>query len=180
MPLAEVYVARHATPDWNRKDIPYDVPPGPPLTPQGEWEAKELGSFLANRRIRSMYASPLERAHRTAVLVSDIIGIQPVIEHDAAEWRNDETRDMVAARLLPCWQRLVEESSTIGPVCLVTHGGPLGLLLYELGMPRDELLGYQKRFDNNNGSPPAGLWHIRQEASGLAWKLDLVFMPGRR
>ena len=34
-----VYLARHATPDWNRKDIRYDVAPGPDLVAQGEAEA---------------------------------------------------------------------------------------------------------------------------------------------
>ena len=34
-----LYLARHATPDWNMRDIRYDIPPGPPLVPQGEEEA---------------------------------------------------------------------------------------------------------------------------------------------
>lgn len=41
-----VFLARHGTPDWNMPGIRYDIPPGPPLVPQGEEEAAKLASPL--------------------------------------------------------------------------------------------------------------------------------------
>ena len=40
--LPTVYLVRHATPDWSLKDIPYHLPPGPPLTSVGDKEAAEF------------------------------------------------------------------------------------------------------------------------------------------
>ena len=42
----QIYLIRHATPDWTRKDIPYHLPPGPPLIEQGLAEAQALAAFL--------------------------------------------------------------------------------------------------------------------------------------
>ena len=61
-----IYLARHATPDWSRTDLPYHLLPGPPLVPQGEAEAAELGRFLREAGVSRLYTSPLERARRTA------------------------------------------------------------------------------------------------------------------
>ncbi len=61
-----VFLARHGTPDWNMTSIRYDIPPGPPLVPQGEEEAAKLGKFLKSQNVQLVYASPLVRARRTA------------------------------------------------------------------------------------------------------------------
>ena len=73
---AVVYLIRHATPDWSRTDIRYDIPPGPPLTSQGEAEAQQLGEFLQTIPVKHIYASPLERTSRTAQIAAAALGIQ--------------------------------------------------------------------------------------------------------
>lgn len=176
MPV-KIYLARHASPDWQRTDIRYDIAPGPPLTARGEAEARELGAFLRSRSVRKLYASPLERAHRTASLAGEILGICPTMEDAIAEWRRDETTAMVTERLLPFWERICLESNEEGPLCLVTHGGPLGLLLRRLGMSADELKGHAERFDNNNPAPPAGLWLAVSRDVTSPWELEMVFSP---
>ena len=75
----EIYIARHATPDWHRTDIPYDIAPGPPLTPQGEREAIALGEFLHSRSVQKIYASPLERAHQTGLLAAQIMDLEVTV-----------------------------------------------------------------------------------------------------
>ena len=60
---AMLYLARHATPDWNMRDIRYDIPPGPPLVPQGEAEAAQLGEFLRQAGVVQIYVSPLVRTN---------------------------------------------------------------------------------------------------------------------
>jgi broad specificity phosphatase PhoE len=172
----EVYIARHATPDWTRTDIRYDVAPGPPLTPQGEAESYELGTFLVERRISRLYTSPLVRACRTAELAAEVLMVSHVVDQAIAEWSDDDTSETVASRLMPFWRRVCLESEREGPVCLVTHGGPLGLLLHTLGLPKEILASYRGRFDRNP-APPAGVWSAVQSATGSPWELELVFAP---
>ncbi|MFN3332154.1 MAG: histidine phosphatase family protein, partial [Caldilinea sp.] len=75
-----IYLARHATPDWNRKDIRYDVAPGPDLVPQGEEEAIKLGEFLHAVGVTQIVASPLVRTQRTAEIAGAVAGIPVVID----------------------------------------------------------------------------------------------------
>ena len=71
-PTSAIYLARHATPDWNRRDIRYDIAPGPDLVPQGEAEAAQLGEFLRTTGVTRIYASPLVRTRgRASAIVMD-------------------------------------------------------------------------------------------------------------
>jgi len=62
-------------------------------------------------------------------------------------------------------------------VALVTHGGPVGVLLKELGLPDRDLDAYRRRFDRNNPLPPAGAWKASRLPASSAWSLSLVFTP---
>lgn len=172
-----IYIARHASPDWSRIDIAYDRPPGPPLTPQGEREAIELGEYLRSCGIAQLYASPLERARRTAELAAQVVDIQPQIENAIAEWRRDETADLVTKRVKPFWDRIVAVSLSVGPICLVTHGGSMRLILRNLGLTSEHLEPFTSRFDHHNPAPPAGLWRAVHDSTDNQWKLNLVFTP---
>lgn len=173
----EIYIARHASPDWERTDIPYDIAPGPPLTPQGEREAIALGEFLYSKSIRKIYTSPLERAHRTGLLAAQIMDLEVTMSESIAEWRDDETPELVWARVAPFWQELCEESELCGPVCIVTHGGPTGLLLHQMGMPKDQRESFEARF-NKVVAPPAGAWLASRQNANVDWELKLMFTPG--
>lgn len=177
MQLPTIYLVRHATPDWSRTDLPYHIPPGPPLTPQGEREAEQLGDFLRDMGVRQMWASPLERCQRTAAIAGAIAGAVVHEELRLAEIRPDERSPDVLARVWPAWVHAGECCLGLGPVALVTHGGPITTLLAELGLDARKLAQYQATFDRRNPLPPAGAWRAVRPAPDGPWSLDLAFTP---
>ena len=173
----KIFLLRHATPNLERKDIPYDILPGPELSPKGVVEAHRLGDFLKLEGLQKLYSSPFERAAFTARIIADINGIPFIEEPRLVEWRMvDEPEANVRKRMISIFQQSVEESAEFGPVGLVSHGGPLALLLLELGFPREKLAPYRKMFDTTNPLPPAGAWKIEQ-GIGVAWNFELAFTP---
>jgi probable phosphoglycerate mutase len=172
-----IYLIRHATPDWKRKDIPYDIPPGPPLVPLGEAEAYQLGEFIQKAGIKKLYYSPLERARRTAEISAKVACVDTELENEIAEWRFDEDSEHLAFRFLKAWNRAVEASKKLGTIGLVTHGGPVGFMLQELGLPADLLEHYRSQFDHRNPLPPAGAWVAEKSNDASQWKLELAFIP---
>jgi len=173
-----IYLIRHATPDWSRNDIPYDIPPGPDLVPQGEEEASQVGFFLSGQTdIKKIYHSPLERARQTAEISSRIANIPTEIEKDIAEWRADENEEQFSARFFPFWNKVCSESKNSGAIALVTHGGPIRLVLQTLGLLPDVMEYYRNRFDRRNPLPPAGIWFAEKNQDSDQWKLKLVFIP---
>jgi broad specificity phosphatase PhoE len=172
-----IYLIRHATPDWERTDIPYDIPPGPALTAHGEREAAQLGIFLKDAGVRKLYYSPLERSARTAHIAAGIAQI-PALENTAlAEWRKGETEAEMHSRFWPALQASREESALLGPLGLVTHGGPVAYLLKQLGLAPAVLEKHRAMFDRSNPMPPAGAWAARRNSDTAAWDLKLVFTP---
>jgi broad specificity phosphatase PhoE len=174
----KIFLLRHASPDWNRTDIPYDIPPGPPLSPKGEKEAGQLADFLKTQNVAKLYYSPFVRSARTAQIVSHINEIPIVEEKRLLEWREqDETEDKVNLRMKAIFEHVSKESVEIGPIGLVSHGGPIALLLQELGIEMDELALYRKKFDRTNPIPPAGAWEAEWNEKNHSWNLNLKFIP---
>jgi broad specificity phosphatase PhoE len=174
---ATLYLIRHATPDWSRTDIRYDIPPGPPLTAQGEAEARQLGEFLQTTNITHLYASPLERTTRTAQIAAAALGLEVETDLDLAEWMQGELEADVLDRCRRSLDAALDESVTRGPMALVTHGGPIRLLLADIGLDRAEMDHYRRTFDRDNPVPPAGVWRIVRAADGALEKPELVFTP---
>ncbi len=175
----EIYIARHASPDWTRTDLRYDVPPGPPLTARGEQEARALGQFLKQRDVVRIYGSPMLRASSTANLAAEVLGLSAVIDPSISEWTKEETGREVSDRLRPFWEQLCNESAQAGPICLVTHGGPMGMLLYQRGLSEEMLASNNGPFDHGTPSPASGAWRVAGEHSEGPWTLDLCFEPPR-
>ena len=171
-----IYLVRHATPDWSRTDLRYDIPPGPPLTPVGEEEARKLGEFLHSAGVVKLYASPLERTMRTAELAAAVAALPVVIDEQIAEWRLGEKDEEVLARCRPCVEAALAESLEAGPIALVTHGGPIRLLLQTLGLSQAEVDFYRRQFDRDNPLPPAGVWKLAQQEGTLTTP-EMVFAP---
>src|SRR5574341_806846 len=103
--IPPVYLIRHATPDWNRSDLPYAVMPGPPLTPQGVDEAMQLGYFLREAGVSQILTSPFERAMHTARIAAGVVGVPMEQEEGLTEWRPDEDVTVIRARVWPAWER---------------------------------------------------------------------------
>ncbi|MFZ5879441.1 MAG: histidine phosphatase family protein [Chloroflexota bacterium] len=180
MPLhtLRLYFIRHATPDWSRTDIPYMTPPGPPLTPKGEQEAQTLGAFLKEQKVVKLYHSPFERTTQTARIAAGIQGIPCLVEPRLVEWHGKvEAAELVRRRMLSMFQEARRESEGIGPIGLVTHGGPVAVLLRELGLADETLAAFQRQFDHANPLPPAGAWEAAWDAERDAWALELKFIP---
>jgi len=172
-----IFLARHATPDWSRTDLPYHLPPGPPLVPQGEAEAAQLGRFLREAGVARLFASPLERARRTAEIAASVAELPLQVDEALAEWRPEEKVEDIRERFWPAWERLIALSLRAGPVAVVTHGGPIGFLLDELGLPKDTLAHFKRTFDRQNPICPAGVWKATRPAYGEPWDLHLAFAP---
>lgn len=172
-----LYLIRHASPDWARTDIPYDIPPGPPLTPKGRQEAQDLGIFLKGAGVKKLYYSPLERSTDTAQIAAAVAKVPVVQQAGLAEWKTGETDNEIHARFWPLVEGSIEESAQIGPIGLVTHGGPVAYLLKQLGMDPARLEKHRKMFDHANPLPPAGVWAARRNSNTEGWNLELVFTP---
>ena len=171
----KIFLIRHATPNWNRKDIPYDIFPGPLLTPKGEKEAEALAEFLKSEGVRKLYHSPFARAAKTAQIISAINRIPCVEEARLAEWRKqDETENQVQRRM----RAIFDQVSGMGSIGLVSHGGPIGVLLQELGIDPHELAVYRTRFDTTNPLPPGAAWQVeRKDGENSSWNFSLKFIP---
>ena len=72
-----------------------------------------------------------------------------------AEYRREESDDGVASRLFPFFEQVWGEAAEIGPVALVSHGGPIRVMLERLGILPDEIWHYRRQFDHQNPLPPA-------------------------
>lgn len=177
--LPVVYLARHATPDWTRTDIRYDIPPGPPLTAQGEAEASRLGEYLAANGVVRIHCSPLQRARHTAQIAANLAGV-PLVESSAiAEWRRDESQAVMGERVRIFWETINEESRHVGPIAIVTHGGPILALLEHLQVDAAELTHFRNQFDHRNPAPPAGAWLTTRDRFDSQWQARLVFTPSQ-
>ncbi len=173
-----IYLIRHATPDFNRPDLDYFTPPGPPLTPKGEQEAVALAGYLQAAGIGCLYSSPLERCLRTAQAVSQATGLPVSIEAGLAEVHPGEPEPETRARLWPVWEKALQACQALDrPAALVTHGAPVGLLLKDLGLDEAAQLTYRRQFDHSNPLPPAGAWKATRPPGSQVWRLELAFMP---
>ncbi len=177
--MSKLFLIRHASPDWNRPDISYFVPPGPPLSPQGLAEAQALAGFLQTTGVQRLLTSPLERCLHTAQIVSAATGAPWQIDYGLAEWQPHENKEIVLARALPlvehAWQAATASNGAGGPVALFTHGGPILALLSALGMD-DATLERLCIYDHRNPLPPAGVWQL-SPGQHTARDLRLVYKP---
>lgn len=169
-----VLLIRHATPDWMRTDLDYHIPPGPPLTEQGKREAGALGAYLHQVSVSHLYSSPLERCWRTAEIAAQIAAVPLEVEWGLIEWQKDEDQPAVRKRMGDVFKTALEIHAGNSPLGLVTHGGPIAMLLEVLGMDAATLESWRK-FDHRNPVPCAGVWQATRDGEG--WNLRLVFKP---
>ena len=178
--MTKIFLVRHATPDWNLKHIPYDIHPGPPLSAKGEEEAEAVAAFLKAQGVVKLYSSPFERSNRTAQIISTRNNIPSTEEIRLAEWRAvDEKEDKLRERMSLVFDEISRESAVIGPIALVSHGSPIAFLLLALGLEKDQLSQYRKKFDGSNPLPPAGVWSAEWNEDNEIWNLNLIFIPSK-
>ncbi|MFZ9858656.1 MAG: phosphoglycerate mutase family protein [Roseiflexaceae bacterium] len=167
----EIYILRHAAPDRG-SSVPYNIPPGPPLTNVGRKEALQAGLFLQTREIDAVYVSPFMRTRQTALIVSEHMTAPFAYVESIKEGAPGELHRDIRARV----RGLLDEISQreVGRVMLVTHGCCVLATLQETTNDTIDLSGH--KYDYGNHSPTAGIWHgVRQESGLYVW--ELVFTP---
>lgn len=95
--MTQLLVIRHGQSEWNA-DGRWQGQENPPLTELGRQQARQAARAVG--AIDALYASPLDRAATTAAILSEELGVGPVItlsglmERNAGEWQG-LTRDEI-------------------------------------------------------------------------------------
>jgi broad specificity phosphatase PhoE len=84
--VTSVYLARHGETDANAEGRVQGWM-DPPLNAQGRRQAERLARECASLGLRALYTSHLRRAHETAVVVGERIGLEPRVDERLAESR---------------------------------------------------------------------------------------------
>ena len=93
------------TKEFSYKKIDY------PLTEKGVLQAQQTAAALRGRDIHAIYSSPLKRAHQTATIVGETLGLTPIVDEAFREFNvgiledlppSDETWDQYR-RIIHAW-----------------------------------------------------------------------------
>lgn len=87
-------------------------PADPELSEAGHHQARFLADYLGDERIHAVYASPMRRAHQTAVPVAERQGVEVRLEEGVAEYDRHASEyipvEQLKAENHPAWQELLE------------------------------------------------------------------------
>lgn len=149
--MTQIYLVRHGETDWNlqkRIQGSTDIP----LNDTGRAQAAATGRLLAARRWDAIITSPLSRAAETAGIIAAACGLPTPevldtiverhygaaegLDHDEIEAAfpgdtevpSRETREEVAARVIPAIVRLAEQHAGQS-IIVVSHGGVIRAVL---------------------------------------------------
>ncbi len=175
MPTTRILLIRHGQSAWNAVGR-WQGQQDPPLTDLGRTQARRAAGSLG--AIDGVWASTLERALETAVILSQELGVGPVvaepalIERHAGEWEGltraeveqhspgflDDGRrppgwesdEDLQARTLPALDRIVEANDG-GDVAVVTHGGVIYAIERALGAPFERIGNLGSRWVERDG-----------------------------
>lgn len=185
IPHIPFHFVRHGETDWNktgqmqgRRDIP--------LNATGEAQAEKLRPHLGNHGFRSIAASPLSRARRTAEILNHDLNL-PMHFFDALQefdvgpyegtlsrawyedWRHGQPVGGVesftdfAARVLGGMRQALDLE---GPVLVVAHGGLIWALEHLMGLP----IGTDVR--------NTALAHFQPPTAAIpSWQLTVAYQP---
>lgn len=168
--LQELYLIRHAAPNRGL-GVPYNIMPGPPLTPIGEQEAIQTGQWLRGRGIEQLFASPFMRTRATAEAIASELQLPVTFAEALREGGPGEKMDQIRARMAELLAQL--DDSPLRCVAVVSHGAPIRALLEHSTNDRIDLKPHV--YDYGNCSPTAGVWHGRR--TDHCWVWELVFRP---
>jgi broad specificity phosphatase PhoE len=155
--VTTILLVRHGQTDWNlsrRLQGHTDLP----LNERGREQARVLAAELAEEPIDAVYSSDLVRAHETARIVAERHGLDVTAIDDLRErhfgtweglsddeiqtrfpeaaagvWGDGETREAMARRVFDALQRIADTHPG-GHVLVVSHGGPLRVVLRHCGV----------------------------------------------
>ena len=172
--VQEIFVLRHAAPDRG-SGVPYNVVPGPPLTPVGRQEALQAGLWLGKQTISAAFVSPFARTRQTAAIVSEHVFAPFAYVDELQEGAPGEAHTSVRARVRTFLAVL--DTKALPSVLLVTHGC---CVLATLEVTTDDTIDLRAHtYDYGNKSPTAGIWY-GQRASDGRFNWNLAFTPVAR
>jgi probable phosphoglycerate mutase len=145
-----IILARHGETDWNRERR-WQGHSDRPLNDTGRQQAEALAAQLAGEPIAAVYSSDLMRAHETARLVAnelglDVVAIPGLRERRFGSWEglqdveverqfpgalgppDGETREEMKRRVLESL-KAIAASHPERTVLVVSHGGPIKAVL---------------------------------------------------
>lgn len=82
--VSEILLVRHGEQQYY-EGMPIGEGVDPPLSPLGERQAAAVGERLRDHAIDAVYASPLERAHRTGTAIAAHHDLEPIIRTELSE-----------------------------------------------------------------------------------------------
>jgi broad specificity phosphatase PhoE len=152
--VTTILLARHGETDWN-VERRVQGHSDRPLNERGRAQARALADELEGEQIDAVYASDLARAHETARLVAERIGLEVTVLPELREknfgswegltdtevlarfpdahrgaWGDGESSEDVASRVVRALHRIAADHHG-GRVLVVAHGGPLRVVLRE-------------------------------------------------
>lgn len=108
--VREFLFVRHGQTEWNsqgrlqgRSDQPLDS--------TGITQAKESADYLANETICAIVSSPLLRAHQTASIISNKLGVPVSIENNLIERNFGDLEGQLVSKIAPAGNRGLEFAS---------------------------------------------------------------------
>jgi 2,3-bisphosphoglycerate-dependent phosphoglycerate mutase len=168
--IHELFLIRHAAPD-RATGVPYNIQPGPPLTPAGHQEAVQAADWLRGRSVEHIFSSPFLRTRATAEAVQHALEVGMTFVDKLGEGAPGETLAQVRTRVSELLDQL--DDSPLRSIAIVSHGACiLGLLQHTTN---DTIDLSAHRYDHGNNTPTAGIWHGVRTESG--WKWTLAFRP---
>jgi probable phosphoglycerate mutase len=107
---------RHGLP---QKVVTQDGSPAdPPLSEQGHAQASSMADWLARDGVDRIYASPLRRAHQTALPLAELLGLDIALEPRIAEYDRDSDLYIPLEELketdYPAWKAFMEQGYPAG------------------------------------------------------------------
>ena len=163
-------LTRHGQSEWNALGR-WQGQADPPLSDLGRRQAHEAARSLGS--VDAIWASDLQRAAETAVIIADDIGVGPVVldadlrERDAGEWTGLtrveierrypgflpdgrrppgwETDEQLLVRALRCLGRMAATTPG-GDVLVITHAGLVFAVERDLGLDHSRLANVEGRW----------------------------------
>ncbi|MBT1695499.1 phosphoglycerate mutase family protein [Fulvivirgaceae bacterium PWU4] len=112
--MLNVYLLRHGQTQWNAEGNRYCGRTDIPLTEKGIRQAQLVREQLGKMSFMAVYASPLERAYRTAVIAAgreDVIRDQRLIEADFGNWEG-KTKEVFMEENAALWKNWMNDPAT--------------------------------------------------------------------
>jgi broad specificity phosphatase PhoE len=154
--VTEILLVRHGETDWNRERR-VQGHTDRPLTEEGRRQAVALSEQLAGDPPDAVYSSDLMRAHETARIVAERLGVEVIVLPELRErdfgtwegltddeilarfpqahngpWGDAESREEMLERVREAITRIAAAHPE-GSVLVITHGGPVRVLLTACG-----------------------------------------------